>query len=148
MISVPIERMDDRMDAIHAALVAALPTRVVKRSYFRHFSEHEEAELAAGVVMLISAGEGEYARGRGMIAREGTHKFLLIGHLKADDDSAPRDIEEAELDLIEEIKAFVRVPAPGLSLYLAQAQHSRQLEHPYGWVVAYLEAGAPSQNTH
>lgn len=143
-----IERMDDRMDAIHAALVAALPTRVVKRSFFKHFSEHEEAELAAGVVMLISAGEGDYARGRGMIAREGVHKFLLIGHVKSDDDSEPKATEAAELDLIEEIKAFVRVPVPGMSLYLAQAQHSRQLEHPYGWVVANLDAGPPSQNTH
>lgn len=148
MIANAIERMDDRMDAIHAALVAALPGRVVKRSFFKHFSEHEEAELAAGVVMLISAGEGEYARGRGMVAREGVHKFQLIGHVKSDDDSEPQATEAAELDLIEEIKAFMRVPVPGMSLYLAQVQHSRQLEHPYGWVVALLEAGAPNQNTH
>lgn len=148
MIPVAIERMDDRMDAIHTALVAALPLRVVKRSFFRHYTEHEEAELDAGVVMIISSGEGDYKRGRGMIAREGTHSFLLIGHLKVDDDSEPQTTEAAELDLIEELKAFARLPMPGMSLYLAQVQHSRQLEHPYGWVVAYLEASAPSQNTH
>lgn len=148
MIPAAIERMDERMDAIETSLIVALPTRVVKRSFFRHFSEHEEADIEKGVVMLISSGEKDYKRGRGMIAKEGTHTFLLIGHVKVDVDSEPQAAEAAELDLIEELKAFARLPLPGISLYLQQVQHSRQLEHPYGWVVAYLEAGPPNQNTH
>lgn len=150
MIVPVIERMDDRMDAIFAALVAALPARVCKRSYFRHYTEHPEAEIVKGVAMLISNGEGDYkaARAASAGAKEGVHTFLVIGHLKADEDSEPQAIEAAELDLIEEIKDFTRIEIPGLSLRLTRTQHSRQVEHPYGWVVAFLEAGPPIQNTH
>lgn len=148
MIPVAIERMDERLDAVAASLIAALPARVVKRSRVRHYTEHEEADIEKGVVMLISSGEKDYKRGRGMIAKEGTHSMLLIGHVKSDEDSEPQASEVAELMLIEEIKAFARIPIPGLSLTLAQVHHSQQLEHPYGWVVAYLDAGPPNQNTH
>jgi hypothetical protein len=123
---------------------------VVKRSYFRHYTEHEETDLEKGVVMLVSDGEGDYkpTRAASAAAKEGVHSFLVIGHLKADDDAEPQATEAAELDLIEEIKAFARIPIPGLSLRLTRTQHSRQMEHPYGWVVAFLEARPPVENTH
>lgn len=148
MIGANVERMDDRMDAVAAAAATALPARVVKRSFFRHFTDHTPAELASGVVMVISAGERGYNDGLGMEAREGTHRFLLIGHLKVAETPAadmPQRVEAAELDLIEEIKTFVRSGVAGVRLVLDQVQHSRQLEAPYGWVVAYVDAGPPGQ---
>lgn len=146
-IGQAIERMDDRMDAIAAALLLALPTRVVKRS-LKHYTEHSAADLAAGVVTLVSAGEGSYNPGLGMVAKEGTHRVLLIGHLKVAEGQDGEDIEAAELDLAEEIKAFVRAGVTGTSLRLDRIEHSRQLENPYGWLVAYIDAGPPRRTTY
>ncbi len=50
--------------------------------------------------------------------------------------------------LLEEIKSFVQTGVTGMGLYLERLEQSRQLEHPYGWVVAYIKAGPPDQTTH
>lgn len=146
-IGQAIERMDDRLDAIAAALTTALSTRVIKRSLV-HYTDHADADLAAGVVTLLSAGEGGYSNGLGMTAKEGTHKLLLIGHLQLAESADGEAIEAAEIDLIEEIKAFVRSGVTGTSLRLENVIHSRQLERPYGWIVAYIDAGPPRRNTY
>ena len=142
-----IERMDDRLDALEASLAAALPTRTIKRSLM-HYTDHTDTELAAGVVMLVSGGEGDYNKGLGMVAREGVQRVLLVGHLKVAEDAAGAVVEAAELDLIEEIKAWARTNVPGMSLRLDSVQHSRQIENPYGWLVAYLDAGPPRSTTY
>jgi len=148
-MTVAISRMDDRLDAIETALVTALPTRPVKRSLLKHYSDYSDQELADGVVILLSAGERDYNNKPGMIAKEGTHRIILIGYLKLNEKaSQPQDVEAAELDLIEEIKAFVRAGVSGTTLLLDNVQHSRQLEFPYGWVVAYIDAGPPNMNLY
>jgi len=141
-----IDRMDDRLDAVEQALVAALPTRVVRRSWLREFDAYSEADLLRGVVCLISAGEREYQTGPGRNARGGVHRMLLIAYLKVEEQETPQAIERAELDLAEEIKAAVRAGAPGVGLSLVSIEHSRQLEHPYGWVVVHLDAGPQKSN--
>ncbi len=146
MIAAPIRRMDDRMDAVAASLKSALGTRHVKRSWLKHYDDHTPQELADGVVMLISAGESQYRDGPGMTALEGAHRMILIGHLKVPDDSQPQAVEDAELDLIEDIKGWARGAIPGVGLSVVRVEHSRQLEHPYGWVVVYLDAGPPRSN--
>lgn len=140
-----IERMDDRLAAIAAALTTALSTRTVKRGLY-HYSDHSPADLTKGVVMLVSAGEGDYSKALGMAAKEGTHRIMLVGHLKVLESDTRQAIEAAELDLIEEIKAFVRSGVAGTTLTLDRAEQSRQLEHPYGWVLAFIDAG-PTRST-
>lgn len=142
-----IDRLDDRLDAIAASLSAALPNRVIKRALM-HYTDHSPAELAAGVVTLVSAGEKDYSRNLGMVARDGTQQILLIGHLKVAEDTTGMDIEAAELDLIEDLKTWCRQPLPGMALRLESIQHSRQLEHPYGWLVAYFDITSPRANTY
>lgn len=142
-----IERMDARLDAIATSLASTLATRTIKRS-LQHYTEHSAAELTAGVVTLISAGEGDYNKGLGMVAREGVQRIVLVGHLKVTEGAAGVVVEAAELDLIEEIKAWARAPRPGMSVRLDSVQHSRQLENPYGWLVAYLDIGPPRANTY
>lgn len=142
-----IERIDDRQAAIVASLTTALSTRIVKRSLL-HYDQHEPGEIETGVVMVISGGESEYSQNLGMTAKEGKHGQLLIGHLKVAEDSAPVDIELAEMALIEEIKTWVRAGVPGMSFEIESAQHSRQLEHPYGWVVVKLNAIPPRTNVY
>lgn len=146
-IGQAIERMDDRLDALEASLILALPARVISRD-LKHYSEQTDADLTAGVVTLVSAGEKDYSRGLGMEARDGTHRVLLIGHLRVAEDQGGQAIEAEELDLIEDIKSWVRAGVDGMSLRLDSVQHSRQLENPYGWIVAYVDAGPPRQTTH
>ena len=146
-IGQAIERMDDRLDAVEASLASALSTRVISRA-LKHYTDQTDDDLTAGVVTIVSAGEGDYNKGLGMVAREGTQRILLIGHLSVAETTGGKDIEAAELDLIEEIKAWVRQPITGMSLRLDNVQHSRQLEHPYGWLVAYIDIGPPRATTH
>lgn len=147
-IGALISRMDDRMDAVGTALTAALPARVVKRSLLQHFDAHGRGEIEQGVVMLVSAGEKDYRREPGMVAKEGTHGMVLVGHLKVDENDTPQAVEAAELDLIEEIKTFVRAGVTGMTLFLDRVEHSRQLDFPYGWIVAYLSAGPSNSNVY
>lgn len=142
-----IERMDDRLDAIETALTAALPARTIKRGLY-DYEEHTDAEIAAGVVMILSGGEGKYRQGPGMEAREGTQRVMLAGHLQVSETDTRQAIEAAELELIEEIKSFVRAGVSGVGLSLERVENSRQLDHPYGWVVAFIDAGPPRATTH
>jgi hypothetical protein len=142
-----IERIDDRQTAIVASLSAALSTRTVKRSLL-HYDQHEPGEIEVGVVMVISDGESQYSQNLGMAAKEGKHAQLLICHLKVAEDSSSVAIELAEMALIEEIKSWVRAGVPGMSFEIESSQHSRQLEHPYGWVVVKLNAIPPRTNVY
>jgi len=146
-IGQAIERMDDRLDAIEASLILALPTRVISRD-LKHYSEQTDADLTAGVVTLVSAGEKNYSKALGMEARDGTHSVLLIGHLRVAENQSGKSIEAAELDLAEELKSWVRAGVTGMSLRLDSVQHSRQLDNPYGWIVAYVDAGPTRQTPY
>lgn len=146
-LPIPIDRMDARLDAIEAALTAALPTRLVSDT-LQHYTERSDAELTQGVVTLVSADEKGYSQNLGMAARDGTQRILLIGHLRVAEGTPRKAIQDQELDLIEELKAFIRAGVPGMSLTLDSVIHSRQLDHPYGWVVAYIDAAPPRQTTY
>jgi hypothetical protein len=142
-----IERIDDRQTAIVESITAALNNRIVKRSLL-HFDQHEPGEIETGVVMVVSSGESDYSQNLGMTAKEGKHGQLLVCHLKVAEESDKVAIEQAEMALIEEIKAWVRAGVSGMSFEIESAQHSRQLEHPYGWVVVKLNAIPPRTNVY
>jgi len=144
---IVLERMDDRLDAIETAFVTALSTRIIKRELM-HFDDHEEAEINAGVLMIASQGEGNYSESLGMVAKEGTQRLLLIGHLKLAEAASSLDVENAEIDFIEELKAALRLGVDGLSFSLKNVEQSAQLDKPYGWFVASVDAGPPLQNSY
>jgi len=144
-IGTVISRMDDRLAAFRAAIEAIgspLAARVHKPNLV-HYTEHSDVDLTTGVIISVSAGEGDYYQAPGMIAKEGTHKVLLIGHCRVAETANPADIEALELDMIEEVKAFLRLPIAGMSLRLDRVEHSRQLEFPYGWFVAFVDLLPP-----
>ncbi len=144
-IGAYIERLDERRDAVLAALAAALGTRVVTNS-LQSIESQSAADLAQGVVMLVSVRERSYSRGLGMAATKGLQEFLLVGHLRVAADAPPSAIEDAEMALIEELKAFVRGGVSGMSVRLGEVRQSQQLDHPYGWVVAHLDVGPPESS--
>lgn len=136
-----------RMGALIASLEAALPARIIKRGLIP-YDDHGADELAAGVVMLISDAEQEYSRALGMTAREPIHKLIVVGHLKIAETATAADLEDAEQDLMEDIKAWIRAGLDGMDLQPESIQQSRQLEFPYGWIVAHIDAIPPRSNLY
>ena len=143
-----IERIDDRLFAFEGTLRASLPRRRLIESGFVPYSERTEEQLLDGVVNVVCDGEGGYSQARGMVAREGTLKVILIFHLQVLEDTVPDDLRQAEIQLAEELKAFARAGVTGMDVILAELILSRQLEHPYGWGVAYFELRPPRAGTH
>ncbi len=145
MSLIKLERIDDKLAALNAALVAAMPTRQVEIG-FTPYDDRTDTELLDGVVNIVSAGEGNYHQGRGMAAKEGTLKVHLINHLKVAETASRADLQQAEINLAEEIKSFVRTGVAGMTLALDSIEQSRLLEYPYGWVVAFLGLRPPASN--
>ena len=147
-----IDRMDDRMDAVEAALTNTMPNRIIKRALVRAYDDHDEGQIEKGVIMLLSGGEDNYKQGPGMVAKEGTHRMILICHVKAEHndnmEAMSRAVEKTETTLAEEIKNFVRTGITGVKMELERLELSRQVDAPFGFVVAYIDAGAPRQTTH
>lgn len=138
----------ERMEFIDTAAQAFFTTRVVKRSLLQHYDDHAAADLASGVIMMVSRGEGEYKQGLGMTAKEGTQTVLFVCHIKVAESVAQVEVEKAEGAMIEEIKSFCRAGVTGMTLKPESFSQSQQLAHPYGWVVATLRAGPPQTSIY
>ena len=142
------ERMDDRLDAIVAAAQAHFTGRTVTTAW-KHYRERDKADLAAGVITVISDGESEYSDRLGMAAKEGTQNVILAIQCAVDPKTQTgADLQALELDLAEEAKAFVRAGVAGMSLAIEEINNSRQQSFPYGFVLVRMPAGPVSATTH
>lgn len=131
--------LPERMEAIKAALATALPARTVTRN-LKDFSDRTRDELTAGVFTLVSLNEGEYENHNGREAMDGKHRMLLVGQIQIAEDAEPSTLEDAELAMVEDVKAFVRALPQGLcTLVMKGFAQSAQAEAPYGWVTINLE---------
>lgn len=126
------------LEGIRASLAAAMPGRVVSRS-FRPLSQLSDPELRRGVVAVVCLEEDGYANYRGREAQLGRLKVLLVAHLRVADKAAPVEVEDAEWALAEEVKAWLAGSLPVRECLLQTLRQSGQLEAPYGWVVMELE---------
>jgi len=148
MIPTAIDDINARYDAVLAALKTHATTRVVKESFYRDIGVHTRADLIQGVVMVILDNEGDYTNNFALQAKQGATQFRVVYHLHAGDNNPePKVTRQKEGEAAEEVKAFVRAGVTGLSLALIDVQFSRQLDHPYGWIVATVRAGPPESNT-
>jgi hypothetical protein len=127
------------LDAIAASLAAALPNRSVQRSLIDPANESIE-KLTAGVVCVVSEGGGSFANYRGREGDLGTLNARLVGFVQVPEKSLPEVIEKAELTLLGELLSWVSTAAvPGLDvMHPGDWAQSKQLEHPYGWLVLAL----------
>lgn len=149
MIPTAVDDINARYDAVLAALTTHATGRVVKESLYRTYHDHQPGEIRQGVVMLILDSEGDYTNNFAMQAKNGATTLRVVYHLHAgDNDPEPKAIRQAEGEAVEQVKAFVRAGVTGLSLELVDVQTSRQLDHPYGWIVATVRAVPPKSNTH
>lgn len=128
------------MAALVTALETALPTRIITRE-FHDFAQRKAADLTAGVITLIAHGTGDYGGNLGRFGTPGRLSLILVGQLKiSEKNTTPKDVEDAEFALLEEVEAFCAAPAAPLgSLLLRSAKQSGQTEYPYGWIACELE---------
>lgn len=131
--------LSTRMKFICATLEARYPLRVVTRT-LKDFASRQPAELKRGVFTLISHGEGEFANLRERNAMDGKHRMILIGQIQLGEKAESVEIEDAEFDLVEEVKAFLQDLPPALAcLEMTNYQQSAQTDAPYGWIACDLE---------
>lgn len=128
------------LDAIVVSLAAALPERYVQRSLAEPALAPKE-KLAAGLVCLVSEDGGNFANYRGREGDLGTLNAALVGFVKVADKSDAVEVERAELTLLGELLDWVNTAAvPGLDVMTPKDwRQSKQLEHPYGWLVLGLQ---------
>ncbi len=126
------------LDAVKVSLAAFMPGRHVQRKLALAADESRE-RLTAGVVCLVSEKGGNFANWRGREAQQGTIDVALVGFLQVAESTGSDAVERAELVLLGEMLAWVAGGVTGADRVTAgDWRQSRQLEHPFGWVVLEL----------
>ncbi|MCO5110012.1 MAG: hypothetical protein M9929_04095 [Burkholderiaceae bacterium] len=133
---------DTALEGIRASMAAKLPLRVVQRDLVLDPPNHDPAELEKGVICLVSGGGGRFANYRGREGQLGHVSLGVVGFVKVADDAPVGAVEAAELSLLHDVLDWVRdtgMPRPFDSALPKDWRQSRQLEHPYGWIVLDLD---------
>lgn len=133
---------DTALEGIRASMASKLPLRVVQRSLVQDPVNHDPSALARGVLCLVSGGGGSFANYRGREGQLGRVALGVVGFVKVADGLPPVAVEQAELDLLHDVLAWVQdtgLPRPFDSALPKDWRQSRQMEHPYGWIVVELD---------
>lgn len=134
-----MSEIGDRLNLIKTTLAAALPTRIVTRDLL-DFAARQHSELQAGIYTLVSKSEGGYQNLNGRAAMDGAQRMFLAGQLVLTEAALPSEVEDAELAMVDEIKAFLRALPPALCrLQMTGYRQSQQMDVPYGWISVDLE---------
>lgn len=135
-----LDNHDAALAALAASLAAAMPERYVQRSLVDPATVARE-KLLAGLVCVVSEGGGEFANRVGRWADLGTMNVRLVAFVAvAEKGTTGEDVERAELAVLGEVLSWCSTAAvAGIDLVTVQDwQQSKQLEHPYGWLVVAL----------
>lgn len=136
-----MSELSTRMEAIKASLQAFRPLRVVTRDA-KDPAHHKRADLLKGIFTIVSMGEGDYTNVAGYVAQDGRQGFLILGDIEIAPNQAPSKIEDAEGDMIDDIKAWVRAVTNDSTLCLVRLlniRQSGQIANPSGWILCELD---------
>jgi hypothetical protein len=134
-----MSELSTRMGLIKDALGAMYPDRIVTRD-FRDPADRSAADLARGIYTLLSASEGNFTNVPGYSAQDGRQDMVIVADIQIHEDDAPSNVEDAEFDFVDEIKAFARsLPDTLCTMNLMSWVQSGQVAAPRGWVVFQLE---------
>lgn len=120
------------LQAFAAGLKRAYPARVITRSLL-DFSQRAHAELERGIFVIVA---------NGLQADDNleTFRFSLVGQTRVPEKAPPADIEEIELRMVDQLRAYVR-GVRGHAVTYDEIRQSEQLEAPFGWVQIDCTAG-------
>jgi len=130
------------LDAIKASLAAAFPARTVQRSLPLDPANLPSEQLMAGVLCLVSEDGGDFANYLGREGQLGHMHASVVGFLQVAENSAPEAIERAELQLLQELLDWTGNTGdidPAASVLPEGWTQSKQLEHPFGWLILRLD---------
>lgn len=129
----------DKLDLLKTTLETAQPGRIVTRG-FEDIGELQDTELRKGIYTIVNQGEGGFNNLPGREAMYGKLDVVIVARLMVDDKEDGQALENAELTMVDEIKALCRALVPGIdSLMLNRWRQSGQIERPYGWVIFEME---------
>lgn len=133
---------EDFMAAAHASLAAALPGRVVLRG-LQDWAQLGDDALRQGVHTLVAENTAGWPAITGREGEYGTLSFAVVSYCRVADDAANLTlaVEQFEAELEAELLDWCQAIKPGPldAVYPKQAQYSRGLEAPVGWIVLTLE---------
>jgi len=121
------------IDAIANLLAQVATGRVVGRD-LKDFADIDAAVAAQGTYTLISSG----------LSKDSTNEehleVLLVGQIELPESASPSDVEEAEFQMLDEIRAFV--PRVG-GVFISDTgfRQSAQVSAPYGFISGVLRVG-------
>lgn len=129
-----MQDLRDRLRNLEIALIQALPTRHVTRS-FKNLDGWSNDQLTSGVWQIVSD-NGSELNGELDLAG-GTHNVMLVAYVRVADNEQQYKVEDAELAMLKELADFLD-DERNCGLDMVSWQQSKQLEHPYGWLVVSL----------
>ena len=123
------------LDSIVTQFQTVAPSRTISRTMVP-FAELPDADLTAGRFTLKMGGAENYQNQVGLAMAYGTAKLVIFGQIKVAETASGEALEEAELLMLEDVKALAEALDPGLTGALMPQRHqqSQQLEHPWGWI--------------
>jgi hypothetical protein len=133
---------DAALEAIKDSLAAAMPTRTVQRSLPLDPANLPREQLLAGVLCLVCEDGGDFANYYGREGQLGDMHVSVVGFLQVAEDTEPAAIEQAELTLLQELLDWTGNTGdidPAASLLPEGWTQSKQLEHPFGWLILRLD---------
>lgn len=127
------------MNALAASLAAFAPARHVQRSLVDPANETSE-RLMAGVICLVSDGGGDFATYRGREGDLGKMTVRAVAFVQVAESAVAADVETAEFSVLGDLLRWIATTGtPGVDKVMpGNWAQSKQLEHPYGWLVLEL----------
>lgn len=123
------------LSRIRSALALAIPDRIIATDLV-DFPQRKVPELEKGIVtvLLLAADLHDW---------DGMLNMKLVGQISVPErTSTKHDIETAELEIFQQLRAFIRNPGPGIPRIQAhQVRFSSQMEFPWGWVSMDIDVG-------
>lgn len=130
------------MAAAHASLAAALPGRVVLRG-LQDWAQLGDEALLQGVHTLVAENTAGWPFITGREGEYGTLNLAVVSYCRVPDDAENPTlaVEQMEAEMEAELLTWCQAikPPPLDAVYPRQAQYSRGLEAPVGWIVLTLE---------
>jgi len=132
--------INDRMDLMVSIFAGLFPDRSADRNYVDIHSADMD-DLGCGTFSFMFKAESGYRNELHRKADTSTQKFIVIARRYLEQQCDGEDVEQEELSMIEEMKAFIRsgLPSELYNLSLVEAISSAQAQTPLAWVVFELE---------
>lgn len=131
---------DDMLEAMKDSLAAALPNRLVQRGLPVDPAAERAERLALGLVCVVGDGGGNFANWAGREGEIGDMGVKLVCLCKVEPKAPRVDVEQLELAILADLLAWVQAikAEPLDDVIPSNWTQSKQMEHPFGWLVLDL----------